>query len=120
MHCIIKGVKLKLRTIIKDLYADQAYGVWFIDYRGRESFIAQPIKLIFENNPESHMFPEPTLRLPYEYAQELLQSLCNALIEQGIRPNTDKASGEIEATKLHLKSLQETLNRTIGLLESKL
>lgn len=105
-----------MRCIIRQLDHKNSTGIWFYEQQGNRNLLAKQMKLEYTEVPECFMLPEPTLEISNMHSQEFLQSLVNALIEQGLRPNNDKAAGELEATKKHLKDLQDTMSKLFNLL----
>lgn len=107
-----------MRTIIRALDNRASYGIWFYKDEGNRTYLAQPAEIKFvEIESNAFALPNPTIELRYEFAQEFLQSMVNGLIEHGVRPNNDKTAGELEATKKHLKDMQEIVNRLLNQLD---
>lgn len=115
-----------IRVRIKDLIDRASSGIWIMrkDPKDSRSWqVAKPIPLEFEKKEDYWLMPEPTLVLPYEDCQAFMQELTNALSEAGYKPNTDRLSGELDATKVHLKreelnsdNLGAILNKALNLL----
>lgn len=110
-----------MRVIIREHFGRPGYGLWIMQENGKnEVLVAKPIELEFgDPKPDAFMLPEPTLYIPYVGAQSFLQSMINALVEQGLSPSNDKTAGELEATKKHLQDLQKQISGLMDLLNSK-
>lgn len=92
---------------IKNLFHKDAVGIWLFEQRGNEKFVAAPAKLVYLPVLKRLETPEPTFEIPYYQQQELFQSLINALIEQGLRPDNDKVAGLLEAQTKHLEDMRK-------------
>jgi hypothetical protein len=81
------------------IYRDGVDLVYF-QREGETLAVAQPVDLILKEQPRTHVIAGPTLHLPDNSAQDLLQALWDA----GLRPN-DGAGGSAEAKALrdHIK-----------------
>lgn len=109
-----------MRTILRPLDHVAAYGIWFFNDSNKKHTVAKPLTLEFTEISEHYMLPEPTLTISMQHAQPLLQSLVNALIKEGIRPDNDRTAGELEATKKHLQDLQTQLQQAMRIIENNI
>lgn len=108
-----------MKTIIHRLDHRAGYGIWFYEEKGNQKYVADPCNLTFREVPETFHLPEPTLEISDVYAQGFLQSLINSLVEQGVRSDNDRVAGELEATKKHLKDLQDIVSNLLYKLDNK-
>lgn len=93
-----------------EIYFDpyrMAHCFYFTEDEGpRKKLIAKPMVLDFVETPPRGENVSPSLILPAEYTQALVE----ALQAQGIKTNSDaKLQGTLEATRYHLEDLRRML-----------
>lgn len=72
----------------------------YFQRQGETIAVAQPVNLILTEQPRSDLIEGPTLHLPDNSAQELLQALWDA----GLRPSDGTGgSAEVKALRDHIK-----------------
>lgn len=112
-----------MRTVIRQLDHKASYGIWIYYDNNKPgpltSSVAKPVNLEFTEVSRSFMLPEPTIEISYIDSQSFLQSLVNELIRVGVRPDSDRTAGELEATKTHLKDCQKFIDRLLNQLDKK-
>jgi len=97
-------------------WGNRSVNIWLGDYRGRQTFVAKPIQLVFEPHQEDAILPEPTLRLDEDLARVLLPELKKSLA--GFTLFDDKEEYETakrveKAMQAHIDSLKLVVERTI-------
>lgn len=88
-----------------------------INYRGNETFIAEPFELKWVKAPENWQLPPPTLEIWSMQAFEMIRALMDALAENEWIHKKTKKDGEIEAMKDHLENLKKMSDRLISIIE---
>ncbi len=111
---------MSFRARIDKPFDRTGFVMWLMNDRGRDTYIAKPIRLEFELRPEGFKLPEPTLELPPEDAIGLIQALADALAENDWINRQTKSEGKVEAIKEHLKDMREMSNRLMKMVEDKL
>jgi hypothetical protein len=76
------------------IYRDGVDLVYF-QRHGEDIVVAEPVDFVMKTQPRNHVITGPTLHLPDNSGQELLQALWDA----GLRPS-DGAGGSAEAKAL--------------------
>lgn len=100
-----------MRLVIRDLFCKKAYGIWIIEDRiiqgVRQSFVAKPCKLSFEERPECQAFPEPTFEIEDHHIHELITSGTMEIEMSGLgKQLTSTHKAEIDAMKYHLEDMR--------------
>lgn len=105
---------MKTRVYIR--YTEYANTVEFAIVRsggndpGDRTYIAKPVKLEFKEIKAGEI-PPPTLVLRGLVAQDVMQSLAEALDKKGFKTDKDaKIEGTLVATRYHLEDLRKLLN----------
>jgi hypothetical protein len=98
----------KLRVIIRHMEEFDGAGLWILERRGNEVYVARSTELSFYKQENGYALPEPTLAFATGYGTEFLTSLSNALVEIGFRPDELKATNrEIAAIQSHLEDMRK-------------
>lgn len=88
----------------------QAVEILIAHERNGRMDIAAPVNLTFHAHDEGACC-EPTLALPFEAAQQLMQ----ALWDQGYRPNNGEGSaGQVAALKAHIQFAERVSDRLMA------
>lgn len=108
-----------IRIRVRDQWDRAGHGIWIIDDRPDGFYIAQPVQLTFEKAGDKEgafRLPDPTLELSYEQSQAVLQGIADELARLGIRSNSDKTAGTLEAQTKHLDREKEQVDRLFNML----
>ncbi len=91
------------------------YQAWVIEYRNDRSYVAKPMELIFEELPEMHSMPEPTIKIQGPLVMELIPQLRKALagFDHWSKEDYDQAKRVETAMQAHIDSLRMVVQRTI-------
>jgi len=83
--------------------------VWFYERKDNGyTEVVKPMNLIVQSMEIADKLPEPTLRLERGRATEFLQSLAEALVASGFKPDEIKVQNkQIEAMKYHLEDMRK-------------
>jgi hypothetical protein len=112
-------VREKLRVKLHDDWISGGYKMWLYKHRssGHGSIFLKPIQMEFIEVREAEPLPEPTFKVSKEEGFEIFQSVANWLAEQGVRPNTDKLSGQFEILKKHSEFVENNHRRLMDLVD---
>lgn len=81
--------------------------IFFYEDRPDGRYIVLPSELNFKKLVPGENL-EPTYRLDHSKGEEFLQSLSNALVEAGFKPDEIKAGNkEVEALRYHLEDMRK-------------
>ena len=81
--------------------------VWLYEDNGSSLIVAEPVNLVMREVELTREI-EPTFTFNKQKGHEFLQSLVNALVEVGFKPDEIKAHNkEIEAIKNHLEDMRK-------------
>lgn len=80
--------------------------IFIVDEDNKRRFVAKPMKLEFVELKED-VSTEPTIDIPYRYADGFLQALLVAIKDQGIKlPEQSFTEGKLQATEKHLEDMR--------------
>ena len=79
---------------------------FFTDDEGRKKLVAKPMQLEFVEAPKLNERIEPSLILPVEYTQALVEALGTLNIKT---ESDSKLQGTLEATRYHLEDMRRLL-----------
>lgn len=107
-----------MRVIVREQIYRAGVGIWLVDDRDGKTYVAKPSQLVFEQKGSEGCWSldEPWIQMSRAECQMFLQSLCNELSQLGYRPDTDRISGELDATKRHLTREQGILDKLLAMI----
>lgn len=81
--------------------------VWLHERRPDGEYVVMPVALTLKKLGSFGEWPEPTFRFSEPDGMEFLNSLCDALVKAGFKPDEIKASDkQIETIKYHLEDMR--------------
>ena len=81
-------------------------------YYYTDTHIAKPVVLEYEECERDGYIVEPTMRMPIEWAQQMI----NELWREGFRPNNGEGSvSQVESMKEHIKDLRAIAYKQLGI-----
>lgn len=109
-----------IRAIVREEHCRDGIGIWIMDERREGTHVAKSVALEMEPMGEgAFVLPDPTFKIRREEAQPFLQSLINELVRLGIRSDSDRTAGELDASKKNLEDFRGITSKLLGILERK-
>jgi len=109
-----------LNVFIQEDYFNRSVNVWVGEFSGIKQFNIsyKDGNLIKTEIPECTPFgsngDEPFLRIPKMFSDQLFKAIADHLSDKGIKTKNDfTIEGELNATKLHLKDMQDITKKLL-------